>query len=140
MDGDAELQRLTGAVLGAAIEVHRQLGPGLLESSYLACLAAELLDRRIPYRAQVPLALNYRGRPVGCAYRMDLVVADRLLVEAKAVEEFHPLHTAQVLTYLRLSGLHLALLINFNAIRLTDGIRRIVLDLPATPRPPRPPR
>ena len=138
MDGDDALEELSGRVIGAAIEVHRALGPGLLESSYLSCLAAELLERRVPYRAQVPLSLNYRGRPAGCAYRMDLVVGDRLLVEAKAVDSFHPLHTAQVLTYLRLSGLRLGLLINFNSIRLAEGIRRIALQLP--PRPPRPPR
>jgi GxxExxY protein len=126
LDGGPNLEALSSAVIGAAIEVHRQLGAGLLESAYQACLAVELCERRIPFRREVPLRATYRGRPIETAYRMDFVVEGSLLIEVKAVEQLGEIHRAQTLTYLRLSGLRLALLLNFNMPRLVDGIRRIV--------------
>src|SRR5512145_2764873 len=107
LDGGPNLEALSSSVIGAAIEVHRQLGAGLLESAYQACLAVELRERRVPFRREVPLRATYRGRHIETAYRMDFVVADRLLIEVKAVEQLGEIHHAQTLTYLRLSGLHL---------------------------------
>ncbi|HJS47210.1 MAG TPA: GxxExxY protein [Gemmatimonadales bacterium] len=124
--GGPDLEALTHQVIGAGIEVHRHLGPGLLESAYQACLAVELRERRVPFRREVPLRANFRGISIDSAYRMDFVVQDRLLVEVKAVEQLGEIHRAQTLTYLRLSGLRLGLLLNFNVPRLADGIRRLV--------------
>jgi GxxExxY protein len=118
---------LTRAVIGAAIEVHEALGPGLLESAYEACLAHELRARGIPFRTQVELPIVYRGHDVGVGYRLDFLIEDRLIVELKAVEKLLPIHEAQVLTYLRLSGKRLALLLNFNTPYLKGGIKRLVL-------------
>lgn len=123
----AELESLANRVIGAAIEVHRALGPGLLESAYEACLARELAHLGVPFERQSPLPVLYRGEPVDVAYRLDFVVANRLLLELKSVERFEPIHTAQVLTYLRLSGLKLALLLNFNVPLLREGIKRVIL-------------
>ena len=123
-------RELSGLVIGAAIEVHRALGPGLLESAYQACLAAELRALGLPHRTEVPVPLVYKGAPIDCAYRVDFVVAGALLVEAKCVESLHPIHTAQLLTYLRLMGLHLGLLVNFNVPRLLLGVRRVANLLP----------
>jgi len=127
---------LTGRVIGAAIAVHRFLGPGLLESAYEECLAYEFEWLGIGYERQVPLTLEYRGRRVGFAYKMDFVVARTLIVELKSVECLHPIHDAQVLTYLRLSGLELALLLNFDAPLLKHGLRRFALSRPV-PAPTR---
>jgi len=119
----AELSR---AVIGSAIEVHRQLGPGLLESIYRACLEEELLQRGISSRREVPIEVRYKGRVLRTSYRADLVVDDKILLELKAVEELQPLHEAQLLTYLRLTRLRVGLLVNFNVRVLRDGIRRRV--------------
>lgn len=105
-------------VIGALIEVHRCLGPGLLESAYEACLCAELSERRIPFERQRPVAVRYKGVLVECGYRLDLVVGEGILVELKAVERLLPIHEAQVITYLRLARLSVGLLVNFNSIRL----------------------
>jgi GxxExxY protein len=126
LDGGTGLEALSHQVIGAGIAVHRHLGPGLLESAYQACLAVEFREQRVSYRREVPLRASYRGIPIDSAYRLDFVVEDRLLVEVKSVEQLGDIHHAQVLTYLRLSGLRLALLINFNVPRLADGIRRLV--------------
>ena len=135
MDGDSDL---TCAVIGAAIEVHRALGPGLLESAYEACLAHELAKRRIPVVRQVECPVLYDGVHLDCGYRLDLLVAGQLVVELKTVERFLPIHMAQLLTYLRLRGAPVGLLLNFHTLRLTDGIQRVVNQ--QAPRPPRPPR
>ncbi len=118
---------LTERVIGAAIEVHRHLGPGLLESAYSDCLAHELTLRGVKFRREVEAPIRYKDLVVEGAYRMDFVVADSVIVEAKAVEKLARLHEAQLLTYLRVSGRHVGLLINFDVPTLKDGIVRLVL-------------
>ena len=120
-------EALTEQIIGAAIEVHRQIGPGLLESSYQVCFCRELELRRIPFRRQVELPVVYKGVRLDAGYRIDVVVADRVIVELKSVEKILPVHEAQLLTYLRLSGLRVGFLINFNVPVLKDGIVRRVL-------------
>jgi GxxExxY protein len=122
---------ITRGVIGAAIEVHRELGPGLLESTYAACLACELRQRGIPFAQEVSLPVTFKGIALDCGYRMDFVAAERLVVEVKAVEQIIPLHGAQVLTYLRLSGYQLGLLINFNNVLLKHGLRRYANSAPS---------
>ena len=117
----------TTAVIGAAIEVHRQLGPGLLESAYEQCLCHELPLRGLPFQCQVELPLSYKGLNLDCGYKIDVVVNDEVIVELKAVEKILPVHEAQLLTYLKLSGKKVGLLINFNSSLLTQGIIRRVL-------------
>lgn len=117
---------LTDQVIGAAIEVHRALGPGLLESIYEECMAVELGLRRVPFERQKPIALEYKGHRVGADLRLDLLVGGKVLVELKTVEALAPVHEAQLLTYLRLTGCRVGLLINFNVAVLKDGIRRMV--------------
>lgn len=124
---DPALNSLSERVIGAAIDVHRELGPGLLESAYEACLAWELSARGIPFRRQVDLAVRYKSVQLEAGYRLDFVVQDALILEIKSVEALTAVHKAQVLTYLKLSGLRLALLINFNATRVTAWIQRCVL-------------
>ena len=116
-------------VIGAAIEVHRLLGPGLLESAYQTCLARELRDRGLQYEREVPVPVMYKGEFVSEAYRLDFIVQNNVLVELKAVEKLNDIHKAQLLTYLRLSKRKLGLLINFNAIRLKEGVVRVVNQL-----------
>jgi GxxExxY protein len=124
-DNDARDQE-TRAVIRAALEVHKRLGPGLLESAYVECLARELSLWRIPFEREVPLEIWYRSAPVAVRYRLDLVVRGDIVVEAKSLERLLPVHPAQLLTYLRLGGYSRGLLINFNVPRLSDGIRRVV--------------
>jgi GxxExxY protein len=121
-----EANRLSNVIIGAAINVHRELGPGLLESAYEACLFHELSEQGIGVAHQVPQPVIYRGVNLDCGYRLDLLVENLVIVELKAVEELRPVHTAQVLTYLKLKKLWLGLLINFNVPVLKQGIRRIV--------------
>lgn len=118
---------LTHAILGAAIEVHRGLGPGKPEAAYERALAHELAWRGLAHEAQKPVPVVYKGVKLDCGYRLDLLVADVVVVEVKAVEAVHPVHQAQVITYLRLGGWKLALLLNFNVAVLKEGIQRIVL-------------
>jgi GxxExxY protein len=125
-ESKARANELSRIVIGAAIEVHRALGPGLLESAYEACLCRELTVREIPFQKQVPLPLVYKGLELDCSYKIDIKVCDLLIVELKSVEAIEPIHEAQLLTYLRLSNLWLGLLINFNVLVLKDGIRRLV--------------
>jgi GxxExxY protein len=113
-------------VIGAAIEVHRHLGPGLLESAYEECLCHELKLRNVPFECQMPLQMEYKGHLLDCAYRLDLVVDKLVIVELKSVEKIEGVHEAQLLTYLRLSRRWLGLLINFNVEVLKDGIKRRV--------------
>lgn len=120
---------LSYKVIGAAIEVHKHLGPGLLESAYEECLAKELTLRGIPFARQVPLPIVYKGVEIDVAYRLDLLVGNVLILELKSIDDVAPIHEAQMLTYLRLSGCKLGLLINFNVPILRDGIKRIVLNL-----------
>jgi len=117
---------LTDKVIGSAIEVHKSLGPGLLESAYEECLCYELGQNKIAFKRQAPLPVFYKSVKLNCGYRMDIVVDERLIVELKTVEKILPVHEAQLLTYLKLSGLSTALLLNFNTAVLRDGIRRIV--------------
>ena len=118
---------LTKEIIGAAIEVHRELGPGLLESAYEVCLCYELRLRGIQVECQVPLPVTFKGVRLDCGYRIDAVVKDTVIVELKSVEKVTDLHRAQLLTYLRLGGKKLGLLLNFNVPVLKDGIIRMVL-------------
>ena len=120
------LDSLTETIIGAAIEVHRVLGPGLLEATYEAALCIEFDDRDIKYRRQHPLPLTYKNRPVG-EYRLHLLVEDLIIVEIKSVDRFDPVFTSQVLTYLRASSKKIGLLINFNRRLLSEGIKRFIL-------------
>jgi GxxExxY protein len=119
--------KLTERVIGLAIDVHRQLGPGLLESAYEECLAYELRQAGVRHRRQVPLPVVYKDVRLDCGYRLDLLIAEHVIVEIKAIERVLPIHEAQILTYLRLSGHEVGLLLNFNSIVLKDGIRRFVM-------------
>ncbi len=121
-------RELTERVIGAAIAVHRALGPGLLESAYEHCLLLELEAREMAVRRQVPVDLAYRGQVVAGAYRIDLLVEEAVVVEVKAVERMLPLHASQVLTYVRRAGHKVGLLLNFNVERLADGMKRVVAD------------
>ena len=120
---------LTREIIRAAIEVHRHLGPGLLESAYLQCLTRELFLKQIPLKREWPLPLEYKGVRLGCSYRLDLLVSEAVVVEVKSVEALTPIHDAQLLTYLKLGGWKVGLLINFNVELLTTGIHRKVLGL-----------
>jgi GxxExxY protein len=135
---DGRFEDGTEAVIGALIEVHRALGPGLLESAYETCLCAELSDRGVPFLRQQPLPIEYKGVRIDCSYRLDLVVGDSILVELKAVERLLPIHEAQVVTYLRLARLPVGLLVNFNSIVLRDGLRRLTPHHPKKLPPFRP--
>ena len=117
----------TSPVIGAAIEVHRQLGPGLLESAYEECLCHELRLRELQFKRQIDLPVLYKGLMLNCGYKIDLIVEDEVVVELKAIERLLPIHEAQLLTYLRLSSKKVGLLINFNVPLLTQGIVRRVL-------------
>ena len=118
---------LTEKIIGAAIEVHKTLGPGLLESAYEACLVHELISQGLSIARQVELPVVYKGQHVECAFRMDIVVEGQVLIELKAVETLLPIHEAQLMTYLKLSGIRVGLLMNFNALTIKAGlIRRIV--------------
>jgi GxxExxY protein len=126
-DTEAQRDSLTEEIIGAAIEVHRALGPGLLESAYQECLCVELGLRDLRFVSQLELPVEYKGQHVDAGYRLDLVVADKVVVELKAVERLLPLHEAQLLTYLRLGAYSTGLLLNFNVPVLKDGIRRMKL-------------
>jgi GxxExxY protein len=121
---------LTEPVIGLAIKVHRALGPGLLESAYKACLAHELRKAKLPVEAERALPVVYDGILLDCGYRLDLVVAGQLVVEVKSVRALAPIHTAQILTYLKLTGCPIGLLINFDVPLLKHGVRRVI-----NPRP-----
>ena len=125
-----DVNRLTEIVIGCAIEVHRALGSGLLESAYEVCLCRELNLRNVPFECQKPLPLSYKGVKLDCGYRTDVIVDQRVLVEVKSVDQLTAIHEAQLLSYLKLSGLKVGLLINFNVRTLTQGIRRKVLGPP----------
>jgi GxxExxY protein len=117
--------QISGIILDSAIAIHSALGPGLLESSYEACLCYELSSRGLKFQTQVPLPIKYGNITLSAAYRIDFLVEDLVIVELKAVEKLLPIHEAQLLSYLRLSGKKLGLLINFHVLRLKDGYKRI---------------
>ncbi|MBI3585692.1 MAG: GxxExxY protein [Ignavibacteriales bacterium] len=120
------LNEITDKIIGAAINVHRVLGPGLLESAYEACLAFELLQLGLKVEQQKPLPVVYKSVQLDCGYRLDLLVEESVIVELKFVDQLVPIHKAQLISYLKLSGLTVGLLINFNTTILKDGIQRIV--------------
>ena len=124
-----DVNKTTEAIIGAAIEVHRHLGPGLLESAYEECLCEELTLRKIPFNRQFPLPVSYKGKKLDCGYRIDLLVNDEVVVELKTVEKLLPIHEAQTLTYMKLGGWHVGLLLNFNVPVLKYGIKRLVYEL-----------
>ena len=124
-----DINKLTGKIIGAAIEVHKALGPGLLESAYEECLCYEFGLRDFSFERQKPLPVIYKGIELDCGYRLDVVVEKIIILELKSCEKIEPIHKAQLLTYLRLSGLHLGLILNFNVPVMRDGIVRVVNNL-----------
>lgn len=122
-----EFDKLSNKVIGCAIEVHRNLGPGLLESTYEQCLAHELKIEGMPFKLQYPLPVEYKGIKLDCGYRIDLLVDNSLIVELKSVDNVLPIHQAQLLTYMKLSGIKIGLLMNFNVKYMKNGIKRMVL-------------
>jgi GxxExxY protein len=123
------VNQTTEAIIGAAIEVHKHLGPGLLESAYEECLCHELHLRNIPFQRQVPLPVVYKGTKLDCGYRIDLLVKNEVVVELKAIDSILPIHEAQALTYMRLGSWKVGLIINFNVPIIVKGIKRLVLGL-----------
>jgi GxxExxY protein len=123
---ESEINAITGAIINAAIEVHKALGPGLLESAYEACLVYELRNQGFQVEEQKPLPLIYKDVSLDCGYRIDLLVNNMVLVELKSVDTIAPIHQAQVLSYLKLSGIKVGLLINFNVKLLKNGLHRLV--------------
>ena len=121
-----DINKLTGDVIGAAVEVHKVLGPGLLESAYEECLCHELRVRNIAYERQKELPIEYKGIKLDCGYRLDIVVASKLILELKSCNGLEPVHKAQLLTYLKLTGIKIGLLINFNVPLLKQGIKRVI--------------
>ena len=121
-----DVNKTTEAIIGAAIEVHRHLGPGLLESTYEECLCEELSLRKIPFKRQIPLPVTYKSKKLDIGYRIDLLVNDEVVVELKTVESILPIHEAQTLTYMRLGGWQVGLILNFNVTVLKNGIKRLV--------------
>ena len=122
-----EFDDLSNRVIGCAIEVHRELGPGLLESTYEQCLAHELRRNGMPFQLQYPQPVKYKDIRLDCGYRIDILVENKLILELKSVEEIKGIHEAQLLTYMKLAGVKIGLLINFNEITLKDGLKRFVL-------------
>lgn|GEM_PF-113936 len=124
-----DINRLSSKIIGAAIEVHKTIGPGLLESAYQECLGHELGLRGLSFESEQPLPVNYKGKKLDCSYRLDMIVENSIILELKSCEKIEPIHKAQLLTYLKLSGLALGLLLNFNVPIMRDGIVRIVNNL-----------
>jgi GxxExxY protein len=122
-----EINQITETIIGSAIEVHRHLGPGLLESAYHSCLAREIALRNLSFEQEVLLPIDYKGVQLDCGYRLDFLIEHTVIVELKAVEKLQPVHEAQLLTYLKLTGCKVGLLINFNVPVLKQGIKRMVL-------------
>jgi GxxExxY protein len=132
----SDLNQITHGIIAAAIEVHRHLGPGLLESAYQECVCYELSRMGLAFTREVHLPLSYKGLQLDCSYRIDLLVEDAVLVELKSIEQILPIHSAQLLTYLRASHKPIGLLINFNVLVLKNGIKRIVNDYNESNRGP----
>ena len=132
-----DINKLSSKIIGAAIEVHKNLGPGLLESAYEECLCFEMSLGGLSFERQKPLPVVYKGKKLDCGYRLDTVVENAIIIELKACEKIEPIHKAQLLTYLKLSGLNLGLLLNFNTAVMRDGIVRIVNELKEGTKPQR---
>lgn len=130
-DLSAELNALTEKIIGAAIAVHRELGPGLLESAYEACLMFELIDRGLNVERQLELPVVYRGVQVECGYRLDLYVEKKVILEIKSIERFDRIHEAQLISYLKLTRCSVGLLMNFNVTQMVKGIKRVVRSFPS---------
>jgi len=124
-----DVNKTTESIIGAAIEVHRHLGPGLLESAYEECLCEELSIRKIPFKRQIALPVSYKSKKLDIGYRVDLLVKDEVVVELKTVESILPIHEAQTLTYMRLGDWQVGLILNFNVTVLKNGIKRLVYKL-----------
>ena len=121
------IDQLSNKIIGLAIEVHRNLGPGLLESVYQQCLAYELSNANIKFELEKPIPVKYKNININCAFRADLIVDDRIILELKTVEKILPIHEAQLLTYLKLTGIKLGIILNFNVLLLKNGIKRMIL-------------
>jgi GxxExxY protein len=124
-----DINQLSSKIIGSAIEVHKHLGPGLLESAYEECLCHELELRDILFERQKPLPIEYKGKRLDCGYRLDIIVEGQIILELKSCDKFEPIHQAQLLTYLKLSNLNLGLLLNFNVPLMKDGVMRVVNEL-----------
>ncbi|MFC1581161.1 GxxExxY protein [Thermodesulfobacteriota bacterium] len=124
-----DINALSSKIIGAAIEVHKAFGPGLLESAYEECLCHELTLRGMLFKRQKPLDLEYKGRKLSCGYRLDIVVENQIILELKSCEKIEPIHKAQLLTYLKITGIHLGLILNFNNVVMREGIVRVVNEL-----------
>lgn len=122
-----DINALSNKILGFAIEVHRNLGPGLLENAYQQCLAFELSNANINFELEKPIPVKYKNNTIDCAFRADFIVENNIILELKTVERIHPIHEAQLLTYLKLTNIKLGLIINFNEMLLKNGIKRIIL-------------
>jgi len=122
-----EFEELSNRVIGCALTVHRELGPGLLESTYEQCLAHELKLNGIVFKLQYPLPVEYKGVRLECGYRVDLFIEEKLIIELKCVEQIKGIHEAQLLTYMKLAGVKIGLLMNFNVAKLKNGIKRFVI-------------
>lgn len=122
-----KFDELSNKVIGLAIEVHKELGPGLLENTYKQCIAYELNQSKIKHKVEAELPVLYKNLRIACGYRIDLLIEDKLILELKSVDKIHPIHEAQLLTYMKLSKIGIGLLINFNEKLLKDGIKRFVL-------------
>jgi GxxExxY protein len=129
MEPMMNMNQLSSKIIGAAIEVHKTLGPGLLESAYEECLCHELGMQGLLFEKQKPLSIDYKGKKLDCGYRLDIIVEEAVIIELKSCEKIEPIHKAQLLTYLKLSGLNLGLILNFNVSLMRDGIVRIVNEL-----------
>ena len=140
MKESEKLNKVAEKIIGVAMDVHRALGPGLLESAYEACMAFDLSQKGLMVEQQKPIPIMYRDVKLECGYRLDLVIEKSVIVELKAVEKIMPIHKAQLLSYLKLSGCKIGLLINFNTEILKDGIKRVVNKFPDSQRPLRSPR
>ncbi len=126
---ESQENKLAQQLIGAAIEVHRTLGPGLLEHPYEECLCYELTSRKMPFTRQVGIPLTYKGERLECGFRADLIVGNKIVVEVKSVAAINDIHLAQMITYLKLTRLKLGLILNFNTITMKSGIKRVVLNL-----------
>jgi GxxExxY protein len=124
---DEKYSELSGRIIGCAIEVHKALGPGLLESAYQQCLCRELELNHIPFEKEKPLAVNYKGVAIDCGYRIDILVENKIIVELKSVEIVRPIHEAQIMSYMKLAKIKKGLLINFNTVMLRDGITSFII-------------
>ena len=138
MDQEERLNKITETIIGVAINIHRALGTGLLESAYEACMVYDLIQVGMKVEQQKPLPVVYRGVKLECGYRLDLMIENEVVVEIKSIDKLLPIHKAQLMSYLKLADCKVGLLINFNVEILKDGIQRVVNNFPDSPRPPRP--